>query len=117
MSHPYPLQPGDRSSDLSSRDSSLAGDRRPDSVGGNNAAPSLTSPETPLWRAGQLAPVRHTPPFAPIEMQGDTSGEGTEVRELDIYKYGDDYDPTAPMRVREVGSNWSVDTDFDGEKN
>jgi len=50
-------------------------------------------------------------------MAGDTSGTGTEVHEIDFCEYGDSYDPTAPIRTRDVGSEWMVDTDNDGSRN
>lgn len=123
MANPKPLQPGDRSSEMGRTDSLLTGDRRSQdtapvqSYEGNQASPQLDSPVSPLWKCGQVAPDKHTAPFDPIHMEGDTSGDGTTIHSIDVYSYGDCYDPKAPTRVREVGSEWSVDTDFDAKKN
>jgi len=124
MSNRFPLQDADRSFDPSVTRSSNAADRREDAQNaytdeqpGANAAASSGSSMDLSWQPGSLAPVKHQPPYAPIYMEGDTSGDGTVVHEVDICSYGDDYDPTAPMRVREVGSKWKFDSDHDGEVN
>lgn len=124
MANKFPLQAGDRTPDLS--DSFINGpeaDRREQDAPPvsapmeQNAARSLEAPVTPLWRDGQLAPVRHMAPFdgVCVHTEGDTSGDGTTTHDVDIYSYGDCYDPTAPTRVRT--KDWVVDTDFDGSPN
>lgn len=124
MANKYPLQAGDIAPDFSERETSPAADRRDQhaapvsSYEGDQDAPSLTSSVAPLWKCGQVAPTsKNTPPFEPVHMEGDTSGDGTTIHSIDIYSYGDCYDPKSPTRVREVGSEWSVDTDFDGPVN
>ena len=125
MSNRFPLQPADRSFDPSVNRGSTIADRRADDQNpysddqpGANAAPSLGAPMDLRWTPGTLAPDPfHQAPFAPIYMEGDSSGDGTVVHEVDTCSYGDDYDPTSPMRVREVGRDWSLDTDRDGEVN
>jgi len=124
MSNRYPLQDGDRSFDASVNRGSTVADRRADDPNpytdeppGGNAAPSSGSAVDLSWKVGQLAPAKHTPPYSAIYMEGDTSGDGTAVHEVDICQYGDDYDPTAPMRVREVGRDWAFDSDQDGKVN
>lgn len=121
MSNPYPLQNGDRSKDYSNTDSSQAADRRTNSTSpvsseeGVNRAPQLTNAQYPLFRSGYVDPVRHTPPYDAIHMEGDTSGEGTVIHEIDQRSYGDGYDPTSVERVRIAP--WSLDTDGDGRLN
>jgi hypothetical protein len=124
MANRFPLQAGDVAPDFSGRDDSPAGDRRNQSVEsvqseeGTNRAPQHTEPVSPLWKCGQVAPIsKHSAPFDPVHNEGDTSGDGTTIHSIDIYSYGDCYDPKSPTRVREVGSEWSVDTDFDGPVN
>lgn len=70
----------------------------------------VASSEGTKWRDGQLPPVGTAPAPEYYEV-ADTS------HELDMNKYGDCYDPTAPMRVRDVSREWSMDTDNDGDKN
>ena len=70
----------------------------------------VTSSAGTMWRTGQLAPVGTTP--APIH-----SGSDDQVHELNTKVYGDAYDPTAPMRVRDVSREWTLDSDEDGHKN
>lgn len=50
-----------------------------------------------------------------VHDEGDTSGDGTKIHEINCEKYGDAFDPTAPMRVRIAP--WTMDTDNDGRKN
>lgn len=88
MSDPHPLQAAD----------SLQG---------------VTSSGGTMWRAGQLAPSGS----APSPTVSDDTSEADVVRELDTQKYGDCYDSTAPMRVRDVSRQWTMDTDNDGDKN
>jgi len=124
MANKYPLQAGDRAPDFSGRDASTAGDRRTqasppvESFEGNQAAPSKHQPDAgPLWRPGQIAPeARNSAPFPCIHTEGDTSGTGTKVYEIDICSYGDTYDPTAPTRIRTV-DNYELDSDYDGHLN
>lgn len=122
MAHSYPLQPGDRSSEQGRTDSLLTGDRRSQdaapvgSMTGNQVGPQFEAPMDPLWKCGQVAPIsKHSAPFSPIEMEGDTSGDGTTIHAIDIYSYGDCHDPKAPTRVRTA--DWTVDTDYDGAEN
>lgn len=122
MANKYPLQAGDITPDFSGRDSSPAADRRAQETAsvqsnqGSNYASA--TPASVLWQPGQVAPVKHTPPFDTIRMEGDTSGDGTEIFAIDIYSYGDCHDPKAPTRINDVTSEWaSVDTDFDGAEN
>ena len=120
MAHPFPLQAGDVAPDFSERDASLGAEQRADATGpvgsyqGVNAADQLSSGKSPLFRAGQMAPVRHTPPYATVD-SNDLS-EPDVVHEVDILRYGDAYDPTAPMRVRQA-DNWTLDSDNDGHLN
>lgn len=125
MSHKYPLQPGDRTQGQSGlTETSTAADRRPTSQDGfanqpgENAAPSFGRSEDPIYKIGYLDRTpKHAPPYEVINMAGDTSGTGTQEFEIDICEYGDAYDPTAPIRTREVGSDWRVDSDGDGTLN
>jgi hypothetical protein len=121
MSDPHPLQAGDRSSNQSRTDSSTAADRRSQEVGsihseeGENR--SGMSPAPPMFKVGYLNPSGFlTPPYNPVFCEGDTSGEGTKCYEVDIDAYGDSYDPTAPIRVRQA-DQWSLDSDHDGHLN
>lgn len=123
MAHNFPLQAGDVSSERGRRDASPAGDRREQnieseqSVTGTNAAPQAGKPMYPLFPVGSLEPSSFlAAPFPVIKMEGDTSGEGTKIHEIDIYSYGDNWDSTAPIRVRTV-DNYDLDSDFDGHKN
>ena len=128
MSNPYPLQPGDRAPNYSGRDASQAGDQRPenqwdpnraDEGHGRNAAPQFEEPNSsPLWKVGQLAPNAFlTAPYPHMDTEGDTSGAGTEVHEINTRQYGEDYDSTAPVRSRDVTAIWKMDTDNDGDPN
>lgn len=56
------------------------------------------------------------PRIVPHEMVHDDSIPSAEVHELDICKYGDAFDPTAAVRVRQA-DNWTLDSDGDGHKN
>lgn len=123
MAHKIPLQPGDSTQGQSGLyENSTAADRRPSQTGsgsapGENAAPSYGESETPLYRIGYLNPTaKHAPPYEAIYMEGDSSGAGTTIHEIDICSYGDAYDPTAPTRVRFV-DNYSLDSDGDGHLN
>ena len=125
MSNIKPLQPGDQVQTSSSwSDSSTAADRRPtsndglDNQPGENAAPPHPGPnlDAPLWKVGQVHPNSFlSAPFPVIHTQGDTSGTGTQEYEINIYEYGDCYDPTSTVRSRTAP--WDVDTDFDSSKN
>jgi len=118
MANPYPLQPGDRSSNYSGSDSSTSADRRPASdnpvrpEGGTHSAPQAEAPMGDLWRAGSLAPTYRLP--EPVHCVGDNAGAPDEVHEININVYGDCYDPEAPMRVRVV-RDWTFDPDNDGK--
>jgi len=116
-----PLQTGDQAPDFSRTDSSTSADRRQQREEGvtpefgRNRAPQHDAPIGMSWRAGQLPPNSFlSAPFAPVN--SDDPNE-IEVRELDIASYGDCYDTTSPMRVRDVSREWDVDTDHDGRKN
>lgn len=124
----FPLQPGDRTQGQSGllSENSTDADRRATSQDGlanppgENAAPGHRDADNraPLWKVGQVHPNPFlTAPYPVVNMQGDTSGTGTEIHEIDIYEYGDGYDPTAPVRSRDVSSEWLVDSDHDGSKN
>ena len=122
MANKFPLQAGDVAPDFSERDASMTGDKREpvvapvSSFNGVNASGDGT--HSPIWKAGQVAPIsKHSPPYAAIHTEGDTSGDGTVLYPVDVYSYGDCYDPHAPTRVREVASEWKVDTDFDSSLN
>lgn len=124
MANYFPLQAGDRAGDYSESQSSTAADRRPTKQNnvqpehGENRAPGFNSPEYPLFQVGNLAPSPFlSAPFPVVSTEGDTSGTGTTVHELDVLSYGDCYDPSAPTRVRDVANMWSVDTDSDGTNN
>lgn len=88
------------------------------SVSGNNQAADKDEPvESQLYKVGYINPSSFLmAPYDPVYCEGDTSGTGTEIRELDIDTYGDDYDPTAPIRVR-TADNWHLDSDHDGHLN
>jgi hypothetical protein len=124
MSRPYPLQNADRAPNYSERQASYAADRREDDQNlysevqpGANAAPVAGAPQDLGWVPGQLPPVKHQAPFEAVYMEGDTSGAGTVIHQIEIDQYGDDYDPTSPMRVKDVTSKWKFDSDHDGETN
>ena len=119
MAHPFPLQRADRAPDFSTYDSSEAGDRRRDVPApitapqeGVNAAPSHDRAQMLEWAPGQLAPDKHTAPF---EVDHHPYS-GDRIVEIDRKCYGDAWDPRSPMRVREVGPEWTFDPDEDGEK-
>jgi hypothetical protein len=125
MANRHPLQPGDVAPDLSDYSFSNEADRRsqetmtarsnPMHYHGEYPAADQARPEGGrLWKVGQAVP-NFSAPFSVIEMDGDNNGQPAEVHEIDIYSYGDGYDPTAPMRVRTAP--WSMDTDNDGKKN
>jgi hypothetical protein len=124
MAHKFPLQPGDRTQGQSGMtESSTVADRRATEQSGlanppgENAAPSFGEADSsPLWKVGQVHPNSFlTAPYPVIHTEGDTSGTGTEEYEINIYEYGDAYDPTSTVRSRTAP--WDVDTDFDGSKN
>lgn len=128
MANPRPLQPGDRAPDLSDYNFSNEADRRadqtvtvvrsnPQNYHGEYPAADQSRPEGGrLWKVGQAVP-NFSAPFDVIRMDGDNNGYPAEVYELDVDKYGDAYDPTAPMRVRDVSREWTLDSDHDGQKN
>lgn len=64
----------------------------------------------PTFRPG--SPASSHSSYPTVHTQGDNSGEADKEHELNIRKYGDAYDPTAPMRVRNVP--WNFDPDNDG---
>jgi hypothetical protein len=116
-----PLQAGDRLTTRgSSTDSSSAADRRSQVVGSvqseNGENRSGGSPASPEFKVGYLGNLLHRPPFDPVLCEGDTSGEGTKIYDIDVAAYGDSYDPTAPMRVR-FADQWQMDSDHDGKLN
>lgn len=121
----HPLQPGDVAPDLSDYNFSTEADRRPPvensvkNVGSNYHGQYPASDQSRaeggrLWKVGQATP-NFSAPFDVIQMDGDNNGTPADIHEIDIYKYGDSYDPSAPMRVRTA--SWGMDTDFDGKKN
>ena len=124
MSNYDPLQAGDR---LQVREpvrvEHTGADRRSQEVDtvqseeGTNRAPSHGNHDGPMYKIGyiKMSPILE-PPYNPVLCEGDTSGEGTQIYELDIDSYGDSYDPTAPMRVRQA-DQWTMDTDHDGKLN
>jgi hypothetical protein len=130
MARPYALQPGDVAPDLSDYNFSNEADRRPqETVVENSSAPMHYHGQYPaadqsrpeggrLWKVGQAQPNEFlSAPYPVIAMNGNGTDTADEVHEVDIYKYGDSYDPTSPMRVRDVGSEWQLDSDFDGRRN
>lgn len=58
-----------------------------------------------------------TPRVVPYSVEHTEAEGSTETHDINIRKFGDCYDPTAPMRVRDVTAEWQMDTDSDGEKN
>jgi len=80
---------------------------------GSNRAGDMGEGYTPLFRPGSLRASAWMQ--APFDAIASPEGCETEVREIDIYQYGDGYDPKSPMKV--VNTSWSMDTDFDGETN
>lgn len=133
----HPLQPGDVSPDFATHDTSEAGDRReqvfrregprplmpypthpcPSAQVENveNAAPSHKEAQDFYWAPGQQpTDSYHRAPFEEVHFD---SGAEDEVVDINIRMYGDPLDPTSPMRVRDVSSQWKVDTDEDGHKN
>lgn len=127
MANKFPLQDGDFAPDFSDYNASSEADRRSPDVTvvksnpmrghGENMAADRNAPEGRLWKVGQVSPNSFlAAPFPVIEMDGDNNGNPAEVHEVDIYAYGDGYDPTAPMRVRTV-DNYKLDSDFDGHLN
>lgn len=132
MANRFPLQPGDVAPDLSDYNFSTEADRRdpvatvvrsnPQNYHGDFPAADQSRAEGGrLWKVGQATPNEFlSAPFNVIQMDGDNSGMPAEVHEIDILKYGDCYDTTAPLRVRTVApadNNWSLDTDADGHIN
>lgn len=117
MANRFPLQSGDASTDLSDYSFSPEADRRSQQSTSMNPAADLDHPEGRLWKVGQAVPNSFlSAPFAVIRMDGDANGSPTEAYELDMHKYGDCYDPTAPIRVRTV-DNYHLDSDGDGHLN
>jgi len=131
MANRFPLQAGDVAPDYSDNRFDSGADRRapevtiaqsnPQYSQGENMTPDQDRPEGRLWKVGQAEPEsRHSAPFPVIMMDGDNNGYPAEVHEIDIYSYGDAYDPTAPMRVRSVAppeNHWELDSDRDGHRN
>jgi hypothetical protein len=120
MAHPFPLQRADVAPDYSTYDSSEVGDRRRDVPApitspqeGVNAAPQHDRPQMLVWAPGSDAPEKHVAPFDRVEYHEYNSDR---IVEIDRKCYGDAWDPRSPMRVREVGSEWTFDPDEDGEK-
>jgi hypothetical protein len=117
MANRFPLQPADASSDLSDYSFSPEADRRSQQSTGANPAGDMDRPEGRLWKVGQAVPNDFLmAPFPVVHMDGDNNGSPAEVHEIDILKYGDCYDPTAPIRVRTV-DNYKLDSDNDGHLN
>ena len=133
MANKYPLQPGDVAPDLSDYNFSNEADRRSEQTtttvrsnpmnyhGDYPAADQSRAEGGRLWKVGQATPNEFlSAPFNVIRMDGDNNGMPAEVRELSIENYGDSYDPTAPIRTRNVApseNHWGMDTDFDGKLN
>lgn len=128
MADRHPLQPGDITPDLSDYNFSNEADRREQvaHVGMANPqrkhGPFMADDQSQaaagrLWKVGQAAPEDFlSAPFQVIMMDGDNNGNPAVVTEIDLDKYGDCYDPTAPMRIRTV-DNYSLDSDHDGHLN
>lgn len=130
MANKYPLQPGDVTPDLSDYNFSNEADRRGQETTTARSNPMHYHGEYPttdqarpeggrLWKVGQATPTMAAP-WPVIEMDGDNTGYPAEIHEIDILSYGDAYDPTAPLRVRNVApseSHWSLDSDADGHRN
>lgn len=127
MADPHALQRGDVSPDFSDYNFSNEADRRqPETYhspsnpmnyhGQYPAADQAQAEAGRRFKVGQATPTMQAP-WSVIEMDGDNNGQPAEVHEIEILKYGDCYDPTSPMRVREVGSEWKMDTDNDGQRN
>lgn len=132
MANKYPLQAGDVAPDLSDYNFSTEADRRepgvaparsnPQNYHGEYPAADQSRPEGGrLWKVGQATPNEFlSAPFPTILMDGDNNGSPAEVHELDIYTYGDCYDPTTPIRVRQIApaeNHYNLDSDFDGHRN
>lgn len=96
-------------------DSSTSADRRSQDSSGSQAAPQKDSPTAPVFRTGMLEPNSFL--RAPFDTTTVDEGANDNVVQLDRNTYGDCFDPTAPTRVRDVGSAWQMDTDHDGNKN
>jgi hypothetical protein len=128
MANRYPLQSGDVTPDLSDYNFSNEADRRADqTVHAPRSNPHNYHGEYPandqgrpeggrLWKVGQATPTQQAP-WPVILMDGDNNGNPAEIHEVDVNAYGDCYDPTAPMRTRDVSSEWTLDSDHDGQKN
>lgn len=130
MADPHPLQPGDKSSDLSDYNFSNEADRREQGNYVVKSNPMYYHGEYPAadqaqaelgrkFQAGSLQPTMQAP-WTVIAMDGDNNNMPAEVHELNIDSYGDAYDPTAPARVRIVApaqNHWSLDSDHDGFRN
>lgn len=128
MARPYALQPGDVAPDLSDYNFSTEADRREQHTDssplrlnyhGEYPAADQSRPEGGrLWKVGQASPNEFlSAPFPVISMDGDNNGSPADIREINIYSYGDSYDPTSPIRVRSVDNEWRTDTDQDGKRN
>lgn len=124
MANFKPLQPGDRvqvSEPVSVNKDSA--DRRSQDVSsvqsyeGTNRDSAQSNFNGPLYKVGyiDMSPILK-PPYNPILCEGDSTGEGTEIYEINIDSYGDSYDPTAPIRVRNA-DQWTLDSDNDGKLN
>ena len=127
MADPHALQRGDVSSDLSDYNFSNEADRREPQTyvvrsnpmnyhGQYPAADQAQAEGGRKFQVGSLTPTMQAP-WSVIEMDGDNNGMPAEVHEININSYGDSYDPTSPMRVRDVGSEWRMDSDEDGVRN
>ena len=129
MADPHPLQRGDVAPDLSDYNFSNEADRRADQVvytpkpnphnyHGQWPAADQARPEAGrLFRPGSAQPNDFlSAPFPTVLMDGDNNGQPAEIHEVDILAYGDCYDPTAPMRIRQV-DNYNLDSDNDGHRN
>lgn len=132
MADPHALQRGDVAPDLSDYNFSTEADRRsqeatvvrsnPMNYHGEYPAADQSRPEGGrLFKVGQATPSEFlSAPYPVIRMDGDNNGYPAEVHEIDILSYGDAYDPTAPIRVREVApeeNHWDLDSDQDGHRN
>ena len=128
MADRHPLQAGDVTPDFSDYNFSNEADRRQPGVAPARSNPMNYHGQYPaadqaqaeggrIYKVGQATPTFQAP-WPVIEMDGDNNGTPAEVHELDVSHYGDSYDPSAPMRVRQVSSSeWSMDTDHDGKRN
>lgn len=78
-----------------------------------NAAPQGKAPIDMIYKDCQPEPNRFL--VAPYPEVHVDEGANDEIIDVNVYLFGDAFDPKSPSRVRSV--DWKVDTDQDGVEN